>query len=141
MQLVGFVRTTLECRRPFWRVQRFVVNRASNSLIPGRVIELSSVQRKPTNDCVTRKKIIKWNLGILLKSHQEPGFLTLLLLPAQHVLCKIIILQWLFMRAWDLPRRRRSIECTGPVYTTLSIHNITYTRNPIFVQNPHWNFH
>jgi len=35
--------------------KRFVVNRASNSLIPGRVIELSSVQRKPTNDCVTKK--------------------------------------------------------------------------------------
>lgn len=27
------------------------------------------------------------NLGILLKSHQEPGILTLLLLLAQHVLC------------------------------------------------------
>lgn len=56
MQFVAFMRTAFEYHRPFCYV-RFVVNRASNLLIPGRVIELSSVQRKPTNDCVTRKKI------------------------------------------------------------------------------------
>lgn len=73
VQSVGFVRTAQlssvppeallprVCTRCTLHGERFVVNRASNSLVPRRdadahtVIELSSVQRKPTNGCVTRK--------------------------------------------------------------------------------------
>jgi len=65
-------------------VQRFVVNRASNSLIPGRVIELSSVQRKPTNDCVTKKK--KKSRHIIKIAPRTRDFNTVIITgPARHL--------------------------------------------------------